>query len=140
MKLLGILTVLKGWHKICYKIVSTTKAKEAIMLATSIAKRVAPFSSLFDMIESGSSRCGSYKISDKEIRVELPGVEKENISLISDGDILRLKWKEEDDDDYKALSFISTRGVEVSATYKNGLLKIKFKKDKSTEEKSIEIK
>ena len=90
------------------------------------------------------------------VKAEIPGVEKEGIDISLDGRLLTIHGekrheKEESDEHYHRVE--SSFGLykrtielpadvdesEVDAKYKNGVLKIKFRKAKETETKKIKI-
>jgi len=90
------------------------------------------------------------------VKAELPGVDKEGIDISIDGRLLTIRGekkheREESDEHYHRVE--SSFGLykrtielpadvdesEVDAKYKNGVLKIKFRKAKETETKKIKI-
>ena len=91
------------------------------------------------------------------VKAEIPGVDKEGIDISLDGKLLTIRGekkheKEESNEHYHRVesSFGHYRRTielptdvdesKVDAKYKNGVLKIKLKKDKDAETKKIQIK
>lgn len=88
------------------------------------------FSGIFDDLDTSK---------DNIIKVPLPGVGKENITVTLDSDnILSIKYKGQDDTERK-VSYRVSGYTDAKAEYKDGILIITLAPEKKKEEKTINI-
>jgi len=83
-----------------------------------------------DNVLKGSWASSIFQRDDSELKLNLPGIGKENITIDQDGDIITIKVRKSQDE-AKYCYTLPYGTKTVKATYKDGVLLLKFEKDES---------